>query len=231
MSKCRTSNNFPACSFFIMQISSASSGSLFLIAAPSGAGKSTLVNALLAQETSINLSISCTTRDPRPGETHGREYFFITEQEFLERQQRGEFLEHAKVHGNYYGTLRLSVEEQTRQGHDVLLEIDWQGAQQIRRQYPDAVGIFILPPSLSTLEERLRKRAQDSEEVIALRVQAARGEIAHAQEFEYVIINADFVMALSQLTAITQASRCRFSQQARRNNPLFAEYGFHVQLN
>ena len=214
-----------------MRSDAASAGSLFIVAAPSGAGKSSLVNALLAKEPSIKLSISCTTRAPRPGEVHGREYFFLSEQDFLERQQRGEFLEHAKVHGNYYGTSRLTVEEQTRAGVDVLLEIDWQGAQQIRRHYPDAVGIFILPPSLATLEERLRKRAQDSEEVIARRVQAASGEIAHAPEFGYVIINAEFETALSQLTAIIQASRCRLPQQAKRNSSLFAEYGILAQPN
>lgn len=208
-----------------------STGSLFVVAAPSGAGKSSLVNALLANEPSIRLSISCTTRAPRPSEKHGREYFFLSEQQFIERQQRGEFLEHAKVHGNYYGTSRLTVEEQTRAGVDVLLEIDWQGAQQIRRQYRDAVGIFILPPSLATLEERLRKRAQDSEEVISQRLEAASGEIIHASEFEYVIINSEFEMALSQLTAIVQASRCRLPQQAGRNGPLFAEYGIFTKAN
>lgn len=201
------------------------SGSLFIVAAPSGAGKSSLVKALLAKDASLQLSISCTTRPPRPGEAHGREYFFLTEEDFLERQQRGEFLEHAKVHGNYYGTSRLMVEEQTRAGVDVLLEIDWQGAQQIRRHFPDTVGIFILPPSLAVLEERLKKRAQDSEAVITRRVQAASGEIAHAPEFEYVIINAEFETALSQLTAIVEASRCRLAQQAKRNTSLFANYG------
>ena len=210
---------------------SASSGSLFIVAAPSGAGKSSLVNALLAKDPSIKLSVSCTTRAPRPGESHGREYFFLSEADFIEREQRGEFLEHAKVHGNYYGTSRLMVEEQTRAGVDVLLEIDWQGAQQIRRHFPDAVGIFILPPSLATLEERLKKRAQDSDEVIARRLQAASGEIAHAPEFEYVIINAEFETALSQLTAIVEASRCRLAQQALRNLSLFADYGILATPN
>ncbi len=213
----------------LMHNDTASAGSLFIVAAPSGAGKSSLVNALLAREPSIRLSISCTTRAPRPGETHGKEYHFLTEQEFIERQQRGEFLEHAKVHSNYYGTSRLMVEEQTRAGLDVLLEIDWQGAQQVRQQYPNAVGIFILPPSLATLEERLRKRAQDSDEVIARRVQAASGEIAHAPEFEYAIINVEFETALSQLTAIIQASRCRLLQQAKRHSSLFADYGILAQ--
>ena len=208
-----------------------SSGSLFIVAAPSGAGKSSLVNALLAKDRSIKLSISSTTRAPRPGEEHGREYFFLSEQDFIDRQQRGEFLEHAKVHGNHYGTSRLMVEEQTRDGLDVLLEIDWQGAQQVRRHFPEAVGIFILPPSLPTLEQRLKKRGQDADDVIARRVQAASGEIAHAPEFEYVIINSEFDTALSQLTAIVEASRCRFVQQAKRNLSLFADLGILAAPN
>ena len=200
-----------------------------MIAAPSGAGKSSLVNALLERESSVKLSISCTTRAPRPGEQHGREYFFLSEPDFLKRQQAGEFLESALVHGNYYGTSRKMVDEHTQSGHDVVLEIDWQGAQHIRKHYPDSVGIFILPPSLAALEERLRKRAQDSDDVIARRMQAASSEIEHALEFEYVIINTEFEVALSQLIAIVQASRCRFSQQAERNRSLFANFGIHVK--
>ncbi|TFV96543.1 guanylate kinase, partial [Oxalobacteraceae bacterium OM1] len=165
------------------------SGSLFMVVAPSGAGKSTLVNALLAQEPSIKLSISYTTRQPRPGEEHGREYYFTTVKDFLARRESGEFLESAEVHGNYYGTSRLLIAEQMRAGTDVLLEIDWQGAQQVRKQFPQAVGIFILPPSIAALEERLKKRGQDAENVILRRVLAAGSEIAHAPEFEYVIIN------------------------------------------
>ena len=214
-----------------MTSSTASTGSLFVIAAPSGAGKSSLVNALLQSEPSVKLSISCTTRAPRPGEQHGREYIFLSETDFLKRQQEGEFLESASVHGNYYGTSRTTVSDHTDAGHDVVLEIDWQGAQQIRKHYPEAVGIFILPPSLATLEDRLRKRAQDSEEVIARRVQAASSEIEHAPEFEYVIINTEFEVALNQLIAIVQASRCRFSQQAERNRSLFANFGIHVKQN
>ena len=202
-----------------------------MIAAPSGAGKSSLVNALLQSEASVKLSISCTTRTPRPGEQHGREYFFLSESDFLKRQQEGEFLESASVHGNYYGTSRKVIAEHTDAGHDVVLEIDWQGAQEIRKHYPESVGIFILPPSLATLEERLRKRAQDSEEVIARLVQAASSEIEHAPEFEYVIINKEFELALNQLIAIVQASRYRFSQQAERNRSLFANFGIHVKQN
>lgn len=205
-------------------------GSLFVVAAPSGAGKSSLVKALMAQDPAIHLSVSFTTRAPRPGELHGREYFFVSEDDFRARERKGEFLESARVHGNFYGTSRLVMEEQIQAGHDVLLEIDWQGAQQVRQYFPQTVGIFILPPSIATLQERLRTRGQDSEEVIARRVQAATGEIAHAPEFDYVIINADFAAALSQLAAIVAASRCRYPQQASRHNALFADYGIHVQL-
>lgn len=208
-----------------------SAGSLFVVAAPSGAGKSSLVNALLAQESALKLSISYTTRTPRLGEEHGREYFFTSEQDFLARRTNGEFLESAKVHGNYYGTSQLAISQQLQEGLDVLLEIDWQGAQQVRLQFPQAVGIFILPPSIATLEERLQKRGQDSADVIARRVQAAGGEIAHAHEFEYVIINHDFKTALSQLAAIVNASRCRFAEQAARNFSLFAQLGIQANLN
>jgi guanylate kinase len=214
-----------------MPHANASSGSLFMVAAPSGAGKSTLVNALLAQEPDIKLSISFTTRSPRPGEQNGREYHFVSVEEFLERNGRGEFLESAEVHGNYYGTSRLLIEEQIRQGTDVLLEIDWQGAQQVKSRFPHAVGIFILPPSIDALEERLKKRGQDEPHVITRRLLAAGGEIAHAPEFEYVIINREFAVALSELAAIVKATRCRFLQQAARNISLFAQLGIHAKLS
>ena len=207
-----------------------SSGSLFMVVAPSGAGKSTLVNALLAQEPTIKLSISYTTRAPRPAEQHGREYYFTTAKDFLQRRESGEFLESAEVHGNYYGTSRLLIEEQMKAGTDVLLEIDWQGAHQVKKQFPHAVGIFILPPSIAALEERLKKRGQDEDNVITRRILAAGGEIAHAPEFEYVIINQEFAIALSELTAIVKASRCRFGQQAARNAPLFAQLGIHANI-
>jgi guanylate kinase len=214
----------------LMTPSTANPGSLFIVAAPSGAGKSSLVNALLAQDTDLALSISTTTRAPRPGEQHGREYFFVSESEFLERESKGEFLESAKVHGNCYGTSRLLIEELTRGGKDVLLEIDWQGAQQVRRQFPDAVGIFILPPSIAALEQRLRKRGQDSDEVIARRVANAAGEIAHVAEFDYVMINENFDSALAQLAGIVRAARCRFAQQAARHSDLFADFGIRPTL-
>ena len=205
-----------------------SAGSVFIVAAPSGAGKSSLVNALLAQEPGIVLSVSFTTRAPRPGEQDGREYFFVSEAEFREREARSEFLESAQVHGNFYGTSKRLIEEHTHAGRDVLLEIDWQGAQQVRRQFPDAVGIFILPPSIEALEQRLKHRAQDSGEVIARRVQNAAGEIAHAVEFDYVIMNENFDTALSQLVSIARASRCRFGQQAARSGDLFAGFGIQT---
>jgi len=208
-----------------------SAGSLFMVVAPSGAGKSTLVNALLAQEPAIKLSISYTTRAPRPGELHGREYYFTTVEDFLKRREAGEFLESAEVHGNYYGTSRLLIEKDMKAGRDVLLEIDWQGAQQVKKQFPEAVEIFILPPSIAALEERLKKRGQDEPHVITRRILAAGGEIAHAPESEYVIINQEFATALSELTAIVKATRCRFAQQAARNASLFAQLGIHATIS
>lgn len=211
-----------------MPHANATAGSLFMVVAPSGAGKSSLVNALLAQEPSIKLSISSTTRQPRPGEQHGREYFFISVEEFLAKRDAGEFLESAEVHGNYYGTSRIRIAEQMRAGTDVLLEIDWQGAQQVRKQFPQALEIFILPPSIQALEERLTRRGQDDPHVITRRILAAGGEIAHAPEAEYVIINQDFATALSELSAIIKSARCRFAQQAARNASLFAQLGIHA---
>jgi guanylate kinase len=212
-----------------MLTSPAYSGSLFMVVAPSGAGKSSLVNALLAREKDIYLSISTTTRPPRPGEEHGREYYFTSAEDFLARREKEEFLESAEVHGNYYGTSRVNIEKQMAAGGDVLLEIDWQGARQVKKQFPDAVGIFILPPSIEALEQRLKKRGQDAEHVIARRLLAAGGEIAHAPEFEYVIINEEFDAASTQLSAIVVATRCRLGQQAVRNGPLFAQLGIHAE--
>ncbi len=203
-------------------------GSLFMVAAPSGAGKSTLVNALLAKEPEIKLSISFTTRAPRPGEENGREYHFISVDDFIARKDNNEFLECAEVHGNYYGTSRILMNQFMAAGTDMLLEIDWQGAQQVKSQYPQSVGIFILPPSFEALEQRLIKRGQDSAQTINRRLLAAGGEIAHAPEFEYVIINQEFEVALSELVAIVKATRCRFNQQAARNSDLFAQFSIHA---
>jgi guanylate kinase len=211
-----------------MSASTPYSGSLFMVVAPSGAGKSTLVNALLKQEPAIKLSISTTTRAPRPGEEHGREYYFTSADDFVARAEQGEFLEWAEVHGNYYGTSRIAVQQQMQGGTDILLEIDWQGARQVRKQFPQVAGVFILPPSIDALEQRLNKRGQDSQHVITRRLLAAGGEIAHAPEFEYVIINEEFTVALSELSAIVRATRCRFAQQAARNASLFAQLGIHA---
>jgi guanylate kinase len=200
-------------------------GHVFVVAAPSGAGKSSLVNALLKQDESIRLSVSFTTRAPRPGETHGREYHFVSREEFAAREAGGEFLETAEVHGNRYGTSRSWIEQQLADGRDVLLEIDWQGAQQVRRLFPRAISVFILPPSMQALRARLRQRGQDRPDEIDRRLDAARGEMAHAPEFDYVIINERFEQAVSELAAIVTAARLRFGSQAARAEELFDRLG------
>ncbi len=171
------------------------------------------------------LSVSHTTRPPRPGEQDGREYHFVPVDEFMRRRAAGEFLESAEVHGNYYATSRAWIEERVRGGTDVLLEIDWQGARQVKARFPHAVGIFILPPSIDALEARLHKRGQDSASVIARRLLGAGSEMAHAPEFDYVIINEDLDKALGQLTAIVTATRLRYASQAARHHALFAQLG------
>ncbi|HGL4256721.1 guanylate kinase [Burkholderia dolosa] len=203
-------------------------GNLFMVVAPSGAGKSTLVNALLAKDRDICLSISYTTRKPRPGEQDGQHYHFTTVEDFRARHAAHEFLESAEVHGNYYGTSRVWIEEQMKNGHDVLLEIDWQGAQQVKKQFRNAVGIFILPPSLDALEERLKKRGQDEPNVITRRLLAAGSEMAHASEAEYVVINENFDRALAELECIVAATRLRFASQYARHAELFIELGIHL---
>ncbi len=172
-------------------------------------GKSTLVNALLEREPDISLSISHTTRPPRPGEQYGRHYYFVERAEFEREVAEGIFLEHAEVHGNFYGTSRKTVQDLLQQGRDVLLEIDWQGAAQIRTAKPDCVSVFILPPSRVELERRLRGRGSDSAEVIERRLRNSRGEIAHAHEFDYIIVNDRFEDALDGLQAIVRAVRQR----------------------
>lgn len=204
------------------------SGRLFLVTAPSGAGKSSLVNALLKMEPDIKLSISHTTRAPRPGEENGREYHFVTVEEFEAMKARGEFLESALVHGNYYGTSRVWIEEQMKIGNDVLLEIDWQGARQVRERFAGTVGIFILPPSIEALEWRLHHRGTDSEQTITRRLLGAGAEMTHAPEFEYVIINEDFDAALAQMRAVVIASRLAYGQQAVRHRDTLAALGVPV---
>lgn len=196
---------------------SSTPATLFVIAAPSGAGKSTLVNMLIGRDHAMQLSISYTTRPPRPGEVNGQDYHFVDVPAFTAMRERGEFIEWAEVHGNHYGTSRLALERQMSNGRDLVLEIDWQGAQQVRHLFPQqSVGIFILPPSIEELERRLRARGQDSDEVIQRRVGAALDEMRHVAEFDFVIINRDLAVALDDLMAAVHASRLRLdSQQAR----------------
>ncbi|AUM01097.1 MAG TPA: guanylate kinase [Pseudothauera hydrothermalis] len=197
------------------------SGTLFIVTAPSGAGKTTLVRGLLARDPKVQLSISYTTREPRPGEQNGREYHFVDVDRFCSLRDRGEFLEWAEVHGNYYATSRTWLQEQIAAGRDTLLEIDWQGAQQVRKVFPDAVGVFILPPSLQELEVRLRGRGTDSEAVIARRLLAARGEMRHVGEFDYVIINNELQTAVDDLVAVVRAARLRYAKQHARHLQYF----------
>jgi len=204
---------------------STSAGNVFLVTAPSGAGKSSLVNALLERDPGLELSISCTTRAPRPGETDGKEYWFVTHTEFERMRKQDELLEWAQVHDNFYGTPKGPLASALLNGRDVILEIDWQGAQQVRRLLGPVTGIFILPPSMDVLEQRLKARGKDSAAVIAKRVAAAESEISHANEFEYVIINQDFSVALGQIEHIISASRLRYARQAKVNPALFASFG------
>jgi guanylate kinase len=195
-------------------------GTLFIVAAPSGAGKSSLVNAVLAKEPGIALSISFTSRAPRPGERHAQHYHFVDKGEFERMIAAGDFFEYALVHGDYKGTARQSVEPQLAAGRDVLLEIDWQGARQVRAKMPDAVSVFILPPSKATLDQRMRNRGQDSEQTIAHRLAAAREEMSHYDEFDYVIVNDNFDAAAAELRSIFVAQRLRRPVQAERHAEL-----------
>ena len=197
-------------------------GNLFIVAAPSGAGKTTLVHLLLENDPQIGVSISHTTRLPRPGEEDGREYHFIDVPAFLEKIARNEFLEWAEVHGNYYGTSKRWIETEMASDRDVLLEIDWQGAQQVRKVFPQAIGIFVLPPSMAILQARLSGRGTDPEEVIARRIAAARDEMRHVDEFDYVIINDGLQQAAGDLQAIVWAARLRYANQRQRHVSLFA---------
>jgi len=191
-------------------------GILFIVSAPSGGGKTSLVKALLENEPEVALSISHTTRAPRPGEVDGRHYHFVAPEAFERLHAAGEFLESATIYGNRYGTWRKGVEQVLGAGRDVLLEIDWQGAQQVRRQMPGVVGIFIVPPSLEALRARLVNRGQDSPEVIARRMALAENEIGHAGEYDYVIINEDFNRAALDLRSIIRAERLRTGRQLAR---------------
>lgn len=198
------------------------SGNLFIVSAPSGAGKTSLVAALLASDSRARKSISYTTRSPRPGEANGREYHFVTTGEFEQMVRDDAFLEWALVHENRYGTGKRAVAAQRTEGHDVVLEIDWQGAQQVRRLLPGCVGVFILPPSIGELERRMRRRGQDSDAVIARRLANAREELSHAPEFDYAIINEDFDEARQDLAAVVRAERARAARQLERHPDLFS---------
>ncbi|MBY6019347.1 guanylate kinase [Ferrimonas balearica] len=189
-------------------------GNLFILSAPSGAGKSSLISALLNDKPAdMQVSVSHTTRAMRPGEENGVHYHFVEVDEFKALIEQGAFFEWAEVFGNYYGTSRITIEQTLDRGIDVFLDIDWQGARQVKAQIPDAIGVFILPPSRSELERRLRSRGQDSDEIIAGRMAEAQSEISHYGEFDYLLVNADFDTALSELRAIVCAERTRLARQ------------------
>lgn len=204
--------------------SSPSQGVLFIVSAPSGAGKTSLVKALLKADPVIRLSVSYTTRAPRPGETDGRDYHFVSHERFQTMLAEGEFLEFAEVYGNFYGTSKGSIARDLAAGRDILLEIDWQGAKQVRQHFPSSVSVFILPPSFNALRTRLAGRGQDSDEVIERRLAAAAHDVAHADAFNYIIVNDDFDHAVSDLVAITRTVRLEAARQLARHAALFDEF-------
>jgi len=197
-------------------------GILLILSAASGAGKTSLVRALLERESDLHLAVSFTTRAPRPGEQDGVHYHFVAPDRFWRMVAAGEFLEHAQVFGNHYGTAESVIRSQLEQGRDLLLEIDWQGARQVRTRFPQAVSIFILPPSVQALEQRLRNRGLDSDQVIADRMAEVRSEMSHHAEYDYLVVNDRFDTALSDLTSLIRAERLRCSHQAPRLGPLLA---------
>lgn len=198
-------------------------GCLYVVSAPSGAGKTSLLSALIAQVDQLQVSISHTTRAQRASEQDGVNYHFVSEADFQAMIAEGAFLEHAQVFGNYYGTSQASIQAQLDAGHDVILEIDWQGAQQIRQQWPGVVSIFILPPSQGALAQRLQQRGQDSAEVIEQRMAAAVDEMSHYVEYDYVVINDDFAQALADLTAIFVARRTQLARQQQAQQRLLQQ--------
>lgn len=200
-------------------------GNLFIVAAPSGAGKSTLIKEILRKSStkqSMQLSVSHTTRKPRKGEQNGVEYYFVDHAEFENMIKQDAFYEHAEVFGNYYGTSKAAISDKLQLGVDVFLDIDWQGARQVKKQNPDVISIFVLPPSVEALKSRLVGRGLDSEEVIAKRMAAAQSEISHANEFDYVIVNDDLEQAHKEFEAIISAQRVRLRNQQLRHDSLFA---------
>lgn len=204
--------------------SSPRQGVLYIVSAPSGAGKTSLVKALLKADSAIRLSVSYTTRAPRPGETDGRDYHFVSHERFETMLAEGEFLEFAEVYGNFYGTSKGSISRDLAAGRDILLEIDWQGAKQVRQHFPSSVSVFVLPPSFNALRTRLAGRGQDSDEVIERRLAAAAHDVAHADEFNYIIVNDDFDHAVSDLVAITRTVRLEAARQLARHAALFDEF-------
>ena len=196
-------------------------GVLYVVSAPSGAGKTSLVKALLKADPTIRLSVSYTTRAPRPGETDGRDYHFVDRERFRHMLAENEFLEHAEVYGNFYGTSKGRIAQDLLTGHDILLEIDWQGATQVKRHFPDARTVFILPPSFNALRTRLKGRGQDSDEVIERRLAAAADDVSHAGAFDYIIINDDFDHALTDLIAVTRSIRLEGARQLKQHTVLF----------
>lgn len=200
-------------------------GSLFVISAPSGAGKTSLVRALLERCDNLEFSVSCTTRPRREGERDGVDYHFVDHAGFEQRVAAGAFLEYAEVFGNYYGTSREEVERRLTTGRDVILEIDWQGAEQVRRHMPESVSVFILPPSRDALERRLHGRGKDTPEVIRQRLAEAEAEMSHWHEFEYLVVNDDFEQALGDMVSLVQARRLRRDGQAARHAALLSELG------
>jgi guanylate kinase len=197
-------------------------GNLFVVAAPSGAGKSSLVKALLELDSHLAVSVSHTTRAPRGQEQHGREYWFVDEAEFRAMADRGEFFEWAQVHGQLYGTSRVAIADRLARGEDVVLEIDWQGAQNIKRLFEHSVLIFILPPSWDELRLRLQRRGEDRRDVIEQRMANAREEVAHAREFDFVIINSLFETALFDLKTVVHSQRLKYAAQRRNKSVVFA---------
>ncbi|WP_238067076.1 guanylate kinase [Pseudomonas shirazica] len=200
-----------------------SSGTLYIVSAPSGAGKTSLVTALIKADKRVSVSVSHTTRAMRPGEQHGVNYHFVSHDDFKGLIAKGDFLEHAEVFGNFYGTSRSALQEVLDQGNDLILEIDWQGAQQVRKLMPEALSVFILPPSLQALRERLDGRGQDSEEIIAGRMKEAVSEMVHYDEYDYVIINDDFDVALEDLKAVFRSNRLVLKKQQQRHAALLKQ--------
>lgn len=197
-------------------------GQLFIVAAPSGGGKTSLVKQLVNTLDHIEVSVSHTTRDKRTGETEGQHYFFVSEPKFLEMVNASEFVEHAAVYGHYYGTSEAQIQTRLARGIDVVLDIDWQGAKQIRHRFKDAVSVFILPPSIETLEQRLVDRQREHADIIQERMEHAHAEVQHYAEFDYLIVNEDFQQAALELQAIVTATRLRMSVQAKRHAALLS---------